>query len=70
MKDGKVKVKTLEAIKTACEFYLDYSQDTLQFSAPEYMSIDAWEQQEQIIRHFIDIKQDELDLSKKRQRLK
>ena len=59
VKDGRGKVKTLEAIKTGCEFYLDYSQDTLQFSAPEYMSIDAWEQQEKIIRHFIDIKQDE-----------
>lgn len=35
VKDGKVKVKTLEAIKSGCEFYLEYSQDTLQFSAPE-----------------------------------
>ena len=68
MKDGQVRVKTLEAVKTGCEFYLDYSQDTLQFSAPEFMTIDALEQHESICRHFIDIKQDELDTSKKRRR--
>jgi hypothetical protein len=68
MEDGEVTVKTLEAIKTGCEFYLDYSQDTLKFSAPEYMTIDALEQHDSICRHFIGIKQDELDIANKRRR--
>ena len=64
VEDGKVKVKTLEEIKTGCEFYLAYSQDVHQFSVLEYMTIDAFAQQEKISRHF----KDELNTSKKRRR--
>jgi hypothetical protein len=68
VKNGNVTFKTLEAIKSGCEFYLDYSLETVQFSLPSYMTIDALEQQERICRHFIDMKQNELDISKKRRR--
>jgi hypothetical protein len=57
LKSGKVTVKTLEAIKTGCEFYLDYSGEKYyeSFKLPPNVTIDGLEQHEKICRHYIDM---------------
>ena len=43
-KNEKVTVQTIGAIKKGCEFFLNYSDETLKFSLPSNMTAEALDQ--------------------------